>query len=108
MTEQLIQPKSLGAYVRCLSGLFITKDNPSGLSPKECTVLAALCHVLKDGKTSLTKEHKVELSNLTNHNLQVTTNYINKFRKKGVLTKTDTLHPVFFKKLIIQYGESSL
>lgn len=108
MTEQLIQPKSLGSYVRCLSGLFISKENPSGLSPKECTILAALCFILKDNKREINKEVKVELANLTNHNVQVITNYINKFKKKRAITKNNTLHPIFFKRLIIEYGANNM
>ena len=108
MIEQLIQPKSLGAYVRCLSGLFITKENPSGLSPKECTILAALCFLLGDNKAPITKEVKVELANMTNHNFQVITNYIAKFKRKKVITENNTLHPIFYKRLIIEYGTDNM
>lgn len=107
MTEFKVQPKSLGEYVRCLSGFFMTKTNPAGLTPKECTVLAALCFVLKNCTTEITKEKRVQLANLTNHNTQVITNYISKFKKKGVIVD-NKLHPVFYKKIILQYGENNM
>lgn len=109
MTEQIIQPKSLGAYIRCLSGLFITKDNPNGLSPKELTVLACLLALVGDASKELDADVRLEASNQLNQSYQVTTNYINKFRKKGAVTKDNRLHPVFFKKrIVIEYGEDIL
>jgi len=98
MTEQLIKPKSLGGFVRSLSGLFITKDNPNGLSPKECTVIAVI--LATAGDNYITKELRIEVSNQLNQSLQVTANYINKFKNKGVITKEDKLHPLFFKQKI--------
>ena len=99
-----IKPTSLGGFVRCLSGLFITKENPHGLSPKELTVVACLLSLTKSD-TVITKQLKEEASNQLNQKYQVTVNYVNKFKKKGIVTKDDKLHPVFFKKeIIIEYG----
>lgn len=108
--EQVIKPKSLGAFVRAVSGLFITKNNPSGLTPKECTLIAVLIFILKQqGRTIVTKEIKEELANTTNHNFQVVTNYIAKLKSKGVINEDNKLHDVFFKtKIIIENGESNL
>lgn len=94
-----VQPKSFGGLVRGLSGLFMTRENPQGLTPKECTVLATLLSVVKDKK--ITKEMKVEVSNQLNQSLQVTTNYISKFKKKQVITDKNHLHPIFFNKVTI-------
>lgn len=105
--ELTITPKTLGGLVRSLSGLFITKENPSGLTPKECTVLAILLSIVKSQK--ITKEIKIELSKQLNQKLQVTINYINKFKAKGVITKEDRIHPLFFKnKITIQWKEFSV
>lgn len=107
MIEFKVQPKSLGGFVRCLSGLFITKDNPHGLSPKECTILSMMIHLI--GDRTITKNDKIELSNQLNQKLQVTVNYINTFKKKGVITKDDKLHAIFHKqKVTIEYGENVL
>ena len=107
MTELIVQPKSLGGLVRSLSGFFMTKDNPHGLSPKECTVIACLISITENNQ--ITNDIKVELSNQLNQKYQVTLNYINKFKKKGVITKDDKLHPVFFKtKIVIEHGEDIL
>lgn len=95
-----VEPKSLGGFVRCLSGFFITKNNPTGLTPAECTLLAALISILhQTGDHRITKEAKLELANITNHSLQVITNYMNKFVKKGVIIE-DKIHPIFYMKEI--------
>lgn len=107
--EQIIKPKSLGGFVQSLSGFFITKENPAGLTPKELSILTALVFLAKQRHSStVNKVMKEQLADLTNHNLQVTTNYVNKLRKKGVIVQ-DKLHPLFFKdRIIIEYGETIL
>ncbi len=99
-----VEPKSLGGFVRCLSGFFITKSNPTGLTPAECTLLSALISLLQQTEDKIiTKEVKVNLANMTNHSLQVITNYINKFVKKGVI-QSGKLHPIFYQdKIVISY-----
>jgi len=95
-----VEPKSLGGFVRCLSGFFITKNNPTGLTPAECTLLAALISILLQTKDQIiTREVKVELANMTNHSLQVITNYMNKFVKKGLI-QMNKLHPIFYNQEI--------
>lgn len=112
--EQVIKPKSIGGLVRSLSGLFITKENPKGLTPKECTVLAVLvsvtwAHALEARTaTIITKEVRVDVSNQLNQSLQVTTNYINKFKKKGVVQEHNKVHPIFFTTKIIIDGTDIL
>jgi len=109
MTEFKVQPKSLGGFVRSLSGLFMTKDNPHGLSPKECTVVACLLALTEKQDYIIDAVTKLEASNQLNQSLQVTVNYINKFKKKGVITKDNKLHPVFFQnKITIEHGENIL
>lgn len=99
--EHVIKPRNLLQYISCLSGVFITKDSPHGLTPTE---LIMLCHIysLSQGK-ELTKEVRTAIANETNHGLQVITNYINKFKKKKVVVD-NKLHPIFFKtKITIEY-----
>ncbi len=109
MTDFKVQPKSLGGLVRSLSGLFITKDNPNGLSPKECTVIACLRSLTPESDYIIDGVTKLEASNQLNQKLQVTVNYINRFKKKGVITKDNKLHPIFYKhKVVIEYGENIL
>jgi len=107
--ERVIKPKSLDGFVQCLSGLFITKQNPAGLTPKEMHILSILIFTLKQKNTqTISKAIKEELANLTNHTFQVTTNYVNKLKKKGVIVN-DRIHPVFSnQKIIIEYGENVL
>jgi len=104
MSDLKINPKSPGSFVRCVSGLFINKNQPHGLSPKELTVVACILS-LTTGGVVITKELKEQVSNQLNQKYQVTVNYVNKFKKKGIITKEDKLHPIFFKKKItIEYG----
>lgn len=105
--DRVVKPKSLGGYIRCISGLFMTKDNPNGLSPKECTILAQIVFILKQqGKDTIDKEVKQELSNINNHTLQVSTNYVNKLKRKNTITKDNKLHQVFnHTKMIVQYEQ---
>lgn len=91
--EQLVRAKSLGGFVRSLSGLFITKENPLGLTSTECSMLAALIHVASD--KAITKNMKIELANISNHGFQVITNYINRLKKKGAITDDNKINPVF-------------
>lgn len=102
----LIKPKNPGQLVRALSGLFITKDNPSGITPKESMVLACMLGLV--GSKIITKELKQEISNQLNQSLQVTTNYVNGFRKKRIIIG-DKINPIFFtKQIIIQYAETGM
>lgn len=105
MESVTVRPQTVGGFVRSVSGLFITKENPLGLTPKECTVLAILLSVA--GQEEITKDHKVEVSNQLNQSLQVTTNYVNKFQKKGVVL-ANKLHPLLQSdKITILWRESS-
>jgi len=100
--EQTIKLKTPGGFVKSLSGLFITKENPNGLTPKEIVFLSVLLELT--GSNPITKQTKAEISDKFNHGIQVTINYINKLKKKGVIIN-DKLHPVLFKtKVIIEYG----
>lgn len=102
--EQIIKPKSLRSFVTGISGLFINKGNENGITPKECLVISCILHtLLKNNLKVITRQVKVEVANDLNQSLQVTTNYISKLRKKGVVLDNDTLHSLFYKtKITIQ------
>lgn len=105
MSEFKVHTKTLRGYINSISGLFMTRSNPQGLTPAECTLLSALRSILPEG-TDITKQVKVEVANMTNNKVQVVTNYITKFMKKGVVVNK-RLHPVFYKdQIIIKYGKS--
>lgn len=105
MNTQLIKPRTPGSFVRSISGFFITKENPLGLSPTELTVLAALYSLLLQNKKEvIDKATKEQVANAANTRLQVITNYISKFKKKGVVTKDNRLHPILYKTEIVIDG----
>lgn len=98
--EYTIQLKNLPQLVKLLSGFF-------SLTKKECQVLAALIHVMNEaGESTVTTDIKKSLASFTNFGYQVTTNYIGVFKRKGVVQKDNTLHPILItEKIIIQCKE---
>lgn len=108
MRELTIQPKSVGSFVRSLSGLFITPENKNGLSPKEMTVIACILSILPKQDMVIDQVVKESISNQLNQKYQVTVNYINKFKHKKVITKDDRLNPIFYKTKITIDGTDIL
>lgn len=110
MSNLILKPKTLGGFVRALSGVFITKENPQGLTLTEINILVGIYSILlSKKKIVIDKEVKVELANLTNNKLQVIVNYINKLKRKNAITQDDKLHSIFYKQLItIEYGSNIL
>lgn len=106
MSTLTLKPKTRGSFVRCVSGLFITKTNPQGLTQAELNILTALYTILlTKNKTVVDKDVKIELANMTNNKLQVIINYVNKLKHKNVIMQDDTLHSIFSKQeIIIQYA----
>lgn len=105
LNEQLVKPTSLGGFVRAVSGLFITTKSP-GLSPKELEILCLF--ILYTGANSITREDKVNIANQTNLSVQVVTNYVSRLKKRGVISKDNKIHPLFFKhKIVIEWINNS-
>jgi hypothetical protein len=101
-----VKRDTLLAYVSSLSGLFITKTSPHGLTPTEL-ILICYIHSISQG-AEITREMKAQIANDTNHGLQVITNAINKLTKKGVIVD-NKLHPIFLSKQItIEYGKGAM
>ncbi len=99
----IINTRTLRGYLQGISGLFISKDNPGGLTPKELDILTAFMFVMKDDLTKpINAEHKAQVASLTNHPVQVITNYVKKLRDKKVLMSTNKLQP------ILKYRETTI
>lgn len=100
--EVTIKPPSLISFVRSLSGFFITKDNPNGITAKE---MEFICHLIEHaGNNEITDKAKQEISTKINQGFQVTTNYINKLRKKKVIEGNRLNRLFFINRLTIEYG----
>lgn len=103
--------KSHRGFIQALSGLFISKDNPTGLSPREMDILSMLLYVAK-GEKKVNQRIKEQISTLTGYNLQVVTNYVKKFRDKGVLSQKNEISPILLQEKITivngKFGESNL
>lgn len=102
MEPVTVTATTLNSFVKVISGIFITKANPNGVSPKELEIFCALIELAKG---PINKAVKVKLSNKLNQSLQVSTNYIAKFKRKGLVTSKNRIHPIFSKKkIVIEYG----
>lgn len=101
MNEIEFNPKTLGGFVRILSGFFITKDNLNGLTANDIQFICKVLQTLKDSNEELiTKQVKINLAELSNTKLQVIMNYVNRLKKKKVITEDDRLHSIFYKTKI--------
>ena len=99
MSTIVIPAKSLVQFVRAVSGLFITANNPAGIPEKEITIAAALLHTMQ-GRKEVSTEDRIRVAELTNSKVQVITNYIGKMKKRGIIDATNHLHPIFFNTQI--------
>ena len=91
----LIRSKTLRGYLQGISGLFITPDNPQGLTPKELDILTVLIVSMNEQDVKvLNTDVRSRAGELTNHSKQVITNYIKRLRDKKAITKDNTLHPI--------------
>ena len=105
-----IKTQTQRGYLQAISGLFITKKNPGGLTPKELDFLAAIIFVGVDKETrAIGPEQKKHISALTNHPIQVVTNYIKKLRDKNVLTQDNKILPILLTdEITIQSQRKSI
>lgn len=105
--EIIIRPKTLHGFVQGLSGMFVTKDNPGGLTPKELKMLSIMVFICKQKNVkTITREVREGMVEITAHSAQVITNYINKFKKKGAITDDGKISSVLFgNRVTILYEE---
>lgn len=98
----VIKAGTLRGYLQGISGLFISKDNPGGLTPKELDILTAIVFIMgKEKKTCINALIKHDVAILTGHPVQVITNYVKKLRDKQVLDQKNTLHRLLIDKHVI-------
>lgn len=108
--EQIVKPKTALAFVKAISGVFITKESPNGITNKEINLMAALLELYSSREVrTITTEDRVLLSNQLNQTVQVTTNYLNTLKKKGLLNEEFAPHPIFYlTKITIDYGQNNV
>ena len=93
------------AYVRAVSGLFITKDHPSGLTGKEVRIIAKLMeHSTKGVVTFAARKKTMEELGLKTQNFY---NAMTILKGKGVLIDEE-MHKIFTStSLTVNYALSS-
>jgi hypothetical protein len=104
-----ILASTIRGYLQAISGMFISPQNPHGLTPRELDIIMAIIFVLREEKKAIidvSVKHKVAA--LTNHPLQVITNYIKKLRDKRVLDSDNKLHPILLTDEITIQKEDNL
>ena len=97
--------KSPAGYVRAVSGLFITKEYPSGLTIREMQIIASLINHSKSGVLTFASRKKtmdeLEIKSQHFYNAMVV------LKRKGVLVE-DELHRIFTSSnLTINYASDS-
>ena len=93
--KEIVVTKKYG-YVTAISGLFISKDFPSGLTAKEIVIFTVLWNVMEyRNENKITIEVKKQAAEILHISMQVLTNYMVKLRKKKLLTQDNMLNKVF-------------
>jgi DNA-binding MarR family transcriptional regulator len=102
-----IKTSSVRQQVAAISGVFINKNNPLGLTATEQDFIARVLEL--GASTVITKEVKIDLANSMNMKLQVVVNYVNKLKRKGAITSLNQLHHVFShdEVKIMRYGKEA-
>lgn len=93
-----IKAQTLRGYIQGISGLFISKSNPGGLTPKELDILTAFLFVMDKPEIAIDSEVKHKVASLINHPIQVITNYVKKLRDKGVIDSSNRLHSLLINR----------
>ena len=97
--------KSPASYVRAVSGLFITKDHPSGLTSKDIKIIAKLMEHSKSGIVTFAARKKtMEELELKQQNFY---NAMTILKGKGVLVDEE-LHRIFTSDMLtVNYAPNS-
>jgi len=93
------------SYVRAVSGLFITKDHPSGLTTKEIRIIAKLMQHSKSGIVTFSARKKtMDELGLKTQNFY---NAMTMLKSKGVMINEE-LHRIFTSpSLTVNYAPNS-
>lgn len=95
MRKLRLEIKNSLVFIRVLSGLFINKDNPNGLTNKEIQLLALIIMLMqKEGVNVITRLMRKDIRkemNLSPRNLY---NTISELKRKQALTRNDMLASV--------------
>ena len=83
-------------YTRAISGLFISREHPSGVTPKEISVFSLLWSMMiYYEEDKITPRVKRNTADMLKMELQILTNYVGKLKKKRLINKDNTLNNLF-------------
>ena len=86
------------SYTLAVSGLFISKEHPSGVTPTEINIFSHLWYVMNYyNEKKITPRVKINTCNLLNMKSQVLINYIGRLKKKKLLNPDTSLNLLFSK-----------
>jgi len=93
------------SYIRAVSGLFITKESPSGLTSKDIRIIAKLMEYSTSGVITFSaRKRTMDDLGLKNQNFY---NAMTTLKNKGVVVNEE-LHRIFTSKnLTINYASDS-
>jgi hypothetical protein len=105
MTKYVNKEQNTARYIAAVSGLFITTDNPNGLTKKEMIMITVLIKQMEllnvNVITQSVRERTMEILQVDSRYLY---NMISNLRRKRVITKDDTMHPFLRRGVIIEMG----
>jgi hypothetical protein len=82
-------------YIRALTGIFISKSNPMGITEKEALILARMRDLFQEHRTEqLNQEIRKKLRMEFNLKTQSLHNMIAILRKKKLITQDNKLHKI--------------
>ena len=102
--DNILSVNSAFAFVTAVSGVFITPDNPSGLTKREREVVAALLDIIGDGTINprIQKSLWQQFKESVNLRTQSMSNMMSVLREKRVVIfhrGTYSLHPILKKNV---------
>ena len=100
--DKILSVNSAFAFVTAVSGVFITLDNPSGLTKREREVVAALLDIINDGTINPRIQKKLwqQFKETVNLRTQSMSNMMGALKDKRVVNFHNgvySLHPVLKK-----------
>ena len=88
-----IKVKDRTSYLRAISGVFRTGDNPHGITNKEIEVLSVILYVMGIEEVShVTSSVREQVAVLSGMSRQMVGNYLSKFREKQLFTQDNKPH----------------
>ena len=103
MTKYIKKEQNTARYIASISGLFITPNNPGGLTKKEMIMITVLIRQMELlGVNVITQSVRERTMDVLQIDKRYLYNMISNLRNKKVITNDDTLHPFLKRGVVIE------